>query len=70
MTARLRLTWEPGRPLPKRANRLTIQKIIEHEIGATIGLRYVDLLGVTPVRVGGQNVYAVDRVLAAAKKKN
>ena len=68
MTARLQSTWSPGQPLPKRANRLTIQAIIKHEYGANVGRRHVDRLGVRPIRVGGQNVYAVDQVLKAARK--
>ncbi|RYH06117.1 hypothetical protein [Tropicimonas sp. IMCC6043] len=69
MTARLQSTWKPGQPLPKRANRLTIQSIIEHEYGATVGSRFVEILPVKPKLIGGQNVWPVDAVLKAVRTR-
>lgn len=67
MTAPLRVTWAPGQALPRRANRITLQAIIEHELGATVGPRFLDRLDVTPIQVAGQNVWPVDATLKAAK---
>lgn len=69
MTARLVNTWSPGEPLPRKANRITLQRIIQHELGATVGPRFVERLTVTPTLVGGQNTWPVDAVLRAVRTR-
>ncbi len=66
MTAPLKSLWCPGDPLPRRANRLTLQTILSHELGASIGPRFVELLAVKSRLVGGQRVWPVDEVIRAA----
>ncbi len=67
MTAPLRKLWEPGAPLPRRANRMTMTHILETELGICVGPRYVDRLDVRTAKIAGQCLWPVDETLKAAR---
>ncbi len=68
MTAPLEVTWSPGSPLPRRANRITLAAILRHELGVTVGPRFAEQLDVRPTRIAGQNTWPVDAALKAVRR--